>query len=80
LKERRKRTKPPLAENRGLARTTRRRFELILIKPSHCDDDGHVIQWFRPKTVAIAVDFIAADAVGKRIAADPERSRMRTRR
>ena len=25
----------------------RRRFELVLIKPSHYDDDGYVIQWFR---------------------------------
>jgi radical SAM superfamily enzyme YgiQ (UPF0313 family) len=25
----------------------RRRFQLILIKPSHYDDDGYVIQWFR---------------------------------
>jgi hypothetical protein len=24
-----------------------RRFQLILIKPSHYDDDGYVIQWFR---------------------------------
>src|ERR1700686_3091649 len=25
----------------------RRRFLLFLIKPSHYDDDGYVIQWFR---------------------------------
>jgi len=25
----------------------RRRFQLFLIKPSHYDDDGYVIQWFR---------------------------------
>ena len=24
-----------------------RRFQLVLIKPSHYDDDGYVIQWFR---------------------------------
>jgi hypothetical protein len=24
-----------------------RRFALVLIKPSHYDDDGYVIQWFR---------------------------------
>jgi hypothetical protein len=24
---------------------TKRRFQLILIKPSHYDDDGYVIQW-----------------------------------
>ena len=27
--------------------TTKKRFSLILIKPSHYDDDGYVIQWFR---------------------------------
>ena len=26
---------------------TQRRFSLVLIKPSHYDDDGYVIQWFR---------------------------------
>src|SRR6516164_5965038 len=25
----------------------RRRFRLVLIKPSHYDDDGYVIQWLR---------------------------------
>ncbi|MBS1793593.1 MAG: radical SAM protein [Acidobacteria bacterium] len=27
--------------------TTTKRFSLVLIKPSHYDDDGYVIQWFR---------------------------------
>jgi len=26
---------------------TRKRFSIVLIKPSHYDDDGYVIQWFR---------------------------------
>jgi len=30
-----------------MASTLRDRFLLILIKPSHYDDDGYVIQWFR---------------------------------
>ena len=25
----------------------KKRFALVLIKPSHYDDDGYVIQWFR---------------------------------
>src|ERR1051325_793224 len=29
------------------ARAPRRRFCLVLIKPSHYDDDGYVLQWFR---------------------------------
>jgi len=27
--------------------TVKKRFCLILVKPSHCDEDGYVIQWFR---------------------------------
>jgi radical SAM superfamily enzyme YgiQ (UPF0313 family) len=35
-------------ESRSLTRPARRkRFELVLIKPSHYDDDGYVIQWWR---------------------------------
>ncbi len=29
------------------AQKTRRRFSVVLIKPSHYDDDGYVIQWLR---------------------------------
>lgn len=28
-------------------RTNAQRFAVVLIKPSHYDDDGYVIQWFR---------------------------------
>ena len=31
----------------GAAASPRRRFQLVLIKPSHYDDDGYVIQWVR---------------------------------
>ncbi len=30
-----------------MAETSEKRFSLVLIKPSHYDDDGYVIQWFR---------------------------------
>ena len=30
-----------------ISSSTRQRFCLILVKPSHYDDDGYVIQWFR---------------------------------
>jgi radical SAM superfamily enzyme YgiQ (UPF0313 family) len=33
--------------SRATAETTRRRFHIVLIKPSHYDRDGYVIQWFR---------------------------------
>ena len=29
------------------ASTKGRRFQLILLKPSHYDDDGYVIRWWR---------------------------------
>src|SRR5215472_1060632 len=31
----------------GIRSGRRRRFCLVLIKPSHYDDDGYVIQWYR---------------------------------
>ncbi|MBV8521329.1 MAG: hypothetical protein JOY71_04220, partial [Acetobacteraceae bacterium] len=43
---------------------TERRFQLILIKPSHYDDDGYVIRWWRamiPSNSLAAVYSIAAD-------------------
>jgi len=36
----------PSVSSAGKADTTRR-FQIALIKPSHYDDDGYVIQWFR---------------------------------
>jgi radical SAM superfamily enzyme YgiQ (UPF0313 family) len=43
----------------------RRRFQLVLIKPSHYDDDGYVIRWWRsmiPSNSLAAVYGIAAEA------------------
>ena len=31
----------------GASARPKRRFQLVLIKPSHYDDDGYVIQWMR---------------------------------
>jgi hypothetical protein len=31
----------------GTGKDGRRRFRLVLVKPSHYDDDGYVIQWYR---------------------------------
>src|SRR5262245_66274965 len=31
----------------GAAASPQRRFQVVLIKPSHYDDDGYVIQWVR---------------------------------
>src|SRR5260370_16122343 len=42
----------------------RRHFQLVLVKPSHYDDDGYVIRWWRamiPSNSLAAVYSIAAD-------------------
>jgi hypothetical protein len=44
--------------------TERRRFQLVLIKPSHYDDEGYVIRWWRamiPSNSLAALYGIAAD-------------------
>jgi hypothetical protein len=54
----------PGEKERHVTTTPRRRFELILIKPSHYDDDGYVIQWFRsiiPSNTLAALHGLAVD-------------------
>lgn len=46
------------------------RFHLALIKPSHYDDDGYVIQWFRssmPSNSLAAVYGLAMDCAARRV-------------
>jgi radical SAM superfamily enzyme YgiQ (UPF0313 family) len=48
----------------GAATRPQRRFRLVLIKPSHYDDDGYVIRWWRsiiPSNSLAALYSIAAD-------------------
>jgi Radical SAM superfamily len=48
----------------------RRRFQLVLIKPSHYDDDGYVIRWWRamiPSNSLAAVYGIAADCAERKV-------------
>ncbi len=48
----------------------KRRFQLILIKPSHYDDDGYVIRWWRaitPSNSPAAVYAIAADCAEREV-------------
>jgi hypothetical protein len=48
----------------------RETFRLILIKPSHYDDDGYVIQWARseiPSNTMAAVNGIALDCAERRV-------------
>src|ERR1044071_9370988 len=47
-----------------------KRFCLILVKPSHYDDDGYVIQWFRstiPSNSLAAVFGLARDCAQRRV-------------
>ena len=46
------------------------RFCLLLVKPSHYDDDGYVIQWFRsaiPSNSLAALYGLARDCAERRI-------------
>src|SRR5215207_5996015 len=55
---------------------TKKRFRLVLIKPSHYDDEGYVIQWFRSPIPAnslaclygLAVDCAERQALGPDVA------------
>ena len=45
-------------------------FQLILIKPSHYDDDGYVIRWWRamiPSNSLAAVYAIASDCAERQV-------------
>jgi hypothetical protein len=51
----------------------RRKFQLVLIKPSHYDDDGYVVQWWRsvmPANSLACLYGIAADAANRRVLGD----------
>jgi len=55
-----------------MARTSlgRRTFQLVLIKPSHYDDDGYVIRWWRamiPSNSLAVVYSIAADCAERKV-------------
>src|SRR3954468_15364591 len=50
--------------------STKRRFQLILIKPSHYSDDGYVIRWWRallPSNSLAAVYGIASDCTERQV-------------
>ena len=51
----------------------RRKFSLVLIKPSHYDDDGYVIQWFRsaiPSNTLAVLHGLALDCHQRRVLGD----------
>ena len=50
--------------------TTERRFQLVLIKPSHYDDDGYVIRWWRamiPSNSLAAIYGIAVECAEREV-------------
>ena len=54
-------------------RAAREIFKLFLIKPSHYDDDGYVIQWVRseiPSNTMAAINGIALDCIERRVLGD----------
>ena len=62
-------TDSPGVEKQSAVRTNRR-FQLILIKPSHYDDDGYVIRWWRamiPSNSLAALYAIASDCAERRV-------------
>jgi len=56
--------------SRAISSASRRRFLLILIKPSHYDDDGYVIQWARsimPSNSLAVLYGLARDAARRQV-------------
>src|SRR5512144_717580 len=54
-------------------------FHFILIKPSHYDDDGYVIQWLRsvmPSNTLAALYGLAADAAARKVLGDDVELRL----
>src|SRR4051794_24668525 len=48
----------------------KRRFQLVLVKPSHYDDNGYVIRWWRaliPSNSLAAVYGLALDAANRQV-------------
>ena len=53
-----------------LKASAKKTFQLVLIKPSHYDDDGYVIQWFRssiPSNTLAAIYGLALDCIDRRV-------------
>jgi hypothetical protein len=51
----------------------KRHFALVLIKPSHYDDDGYVIQWLRsavPSNTLAVLNGLAVDCAARRVLGD----------
>jgi hypothetical protein len=52
------------------ARPAKQRFSLVLIKPSHYDDDGYLVQWFRsaiPSNTLAVMNGLALDCIERKV-------------
>src|SRR5271167_378243 len=50
-----------------------KRFSLVLVKPSHYDDDGYIIQWLRsaiPSNTLAVMNGLALDSQKRRVLGD----------
>src|SRR3954452_10672329 len=57
-------------ENLMIDPQRRQKFHVVLIKPSHYDDDGYVIQWYRssmPSNSLAVLHGLAADCAERQI-------------
>src|SRR5580658_9509697 len=54
----------------GPGSTAERKFHLVLIKPTHYDDEGYPIQWFRsaiPSNTLACMNGLAEDAARRQV-------------
>jgi hypothetical protein len=62
---------PKIGEVVGISKiSAKRRFQLVLLKPSHYDDDGYVIRWWRaliPSNSLAAVYGLALDSARRQV-------------
>ena len=66
-------TQPNITANNGARSRSRGKFLVQLIKPSHYDDDGYVIQWWRgwiPSNSLSCIYGLALDAKARRVLGD----------
>ena len=64
---------PPASSGWGHQVAASKRFCLFLVKPSHYDDDGYVIQWLRspiPSNSLASLYGLALDCAERRILGD----------
>src|SRR6202012_4646880 len=57
----------------GTNASAKRRFRIVLIKPSHYDDDGYVIRWVRstmPSNSLASVYGLVLDAAARKVPGD----------